>query len=72
MDLYVAFTDKQSARIKEWKSTLPKKKQGTTRLFSILFFATGIEDKDGHFLFKAVMKTSDGHKFLITKKAALH
>jgi hypothetical protein len=69
MHVYISFTEKQQIKIDEWKKSLPVKKG---RMFEISFVATGERDVDKHLLFKAYFKSSDGHKLLVTKKAAFH
>jgi hypothetical protein len=71
MDVYIAFTKKQNERIHEWKTGLPKSSSGK-RLYGIEFEPTEEQDEEGHKLFRASMKSNDGHIFLVTKKAAFH
>jgi hypothetical protein len=70
MDVYIAFTQKQQIKINEWKDTLPKVKG--KRTYGITFISMDERDTNGHQVFKAIMRSSDGHKLLVTKKAAFH
>ena len=69
MDFYIAFTDKQLDKIDKWKKSLPK---NDNRLISISFINVDERNEDKRLLFKAIMKTNDGYKLLITKKAIMH
>jgi hypothetical protein len=72
MDVYIAFTKKESIKIDEWKKSLPKTKKGVKRTYGIQFYSMEELNKDGHKLFKARFMSNDGHKLLITRKAAFH
>jgi hypothetical protein len=72
MDVYIAFTEKQKIRIQDWKSSLPSPKPKQKRAYGIIFIPTEERDKEEHQLFKAVMRSSDGHKFVVTRKASFH
>ena len=70
MDVYIAFTKKEGVKIEEWKASLPKAKG--RRTFNISFTSMDEQNKDNRLLFKAVFKSSDGHKLLLTRKAVFH
>jgi hypothetical protein len=72
MDFYIVFTERQKDKIELWKKTLPKLKAKVVRSFGIIFVPTDNVNKDGRRIFKAYFKSSDGHKFFVTKKAILH
>jgi hypothetical protein len=72
MDVYLAFTDKENAKIEQWKKELPKVKKGAKRSYGISFHPMNEKDEDDHLLFKAYFTTDDGHRLFLTKKAAFH
>lgn len=69
MNIYFAFSEKENDKIDEWKVNLPKPKHNTKRTFGIELIPLDVIDEDNNRIFKAVFKSSDGHKLLVTKRA---